>query len=161
MENKTSIKTLKAVCYCALVGTAIWVAFYCIQSYFVLNTGSGEGVINWGSPRLGVKLTVFVVHRLALLTMAALFAAFVANILRHLKGGVIFNRTNLSLLWAMVAVLPVYSFASDNMSIACSPTEHFDLVLTDNVFVYPVVALIVTLLYKLALDAAEEQKLTI
>ena len=159
--EKTSIKALRIVCYVSLVCMPLWVLFYGIQSYFVLTTGSGDGVINWDSPRIGVKVALFVMNRITIVAMAGLFGAFVVNILRYLKNGVIFNRVNVVLLWVMVAVLPVYSFVSDNMGIACTASEHFDVVLTDNPFVYTVVALIVALLYKMGYDAAEEQKLTI
>lgn len=159
--EKTSIKTLKVACYVLIVCILLWVIFYGIQSYYVLTTGSGEGVINWASPRIGVKVALFVVHRLAILAMAGLFAAFAINILKHLKGGTIFCRGNVMLLWIMVALVPIYSFVSDNMGIACSPKEHFDVVLTDNPIFYTIVALIIALLYKLAHEAAEEQKLTI
>lgn len=159
--KKSLVKTLKILCYVGLVCIVLWVVFYCVQSYFVLTQGHGEGVINWDSPRLGVKLSMFTVHRVALLTMAGLFAAFIVNILRSLRGGNIFSRANVSLLWVMAAVLPVYSFVSDNMSIAVSPEKHFDIVLTDNPFVYTFVALVVAILYKVAYETAEEQKLTI
>ena len=159
--EKTTRGTLKFVCYLTLVGIVIWVAFYAFQSYYVLTTGSGPGVINWGSPRMGLKLTVFVANRVTILLMAGLMAAFVVNILKYLRGGTIFNHTNVVLLWVMTIVVPIHSFISDNMDIACSATEHFDLVLTDTPIVYMVITLLVALLYKLAYDAAEEQKLTI
>ena len=159
--NKTSVKYLKIVCYVVLALIPLWVIFYGIQSYFVLTTGNGEGVINWDSPRIGVKVTFFILHRLAILTMAGLFTAFIINILRYLKDGTIFSRANVILLWVMVLVLPIYSFLSDNKSIACAKTEELSLVMTDNVFLYPLVALIIASLYKIAYDVAEEQKLTI
>ena len=161
MEKTTSIKVLKVACYVLIICIALWVIFFGFQSYYVLTTGSGDGVINWGSPRIGLKVSLFVVHRVSLLAMAGLFAAFAFNILKHLKGSSIFNRANVVLLWIMVAVLPIYSFMSDNMSIVCSPDEHFETVLTDNPLFNTIVALIIALLYKLAYDAAEEQKLTI
>ena len=159
--EKASYKALKAVCALTLIGSILWVAFYAVQSYYVLTTGSGHGVINWGSPRMGLKLTLFVVNRISILLMAGLVAAFAYNILKYLKGGTIFNHANVVLLWIMAIVLLIHSFISDNMGIACSASEHFDLVLTDSPFVYAVIGLIVALLYKLAYDAAEEQKLTI
>ena len=159
--NKKTVKFLKIVCYVMLALIPLWVIFYGIQSYFVLTTGSGDGVINWDSPRIGVKLTFFILHRLAMLTMAGLFTAFIVNILRYLKDGTIFSRANVILLWIMVLVLAIYSFLSDNMSIACAKTEELALVITDNVFLYPLVALIIASLYKIAYDVAEEQKLTI
>ena len=158
--NKT-VKFLRIVCYVMLVLIPLWVIFYGIQSYYVLTTGSGEGVINWGSPNIGLKLTMFIIHRIALFTMAVIFAAFIINILRYLKDGTIFNRANVTLLWIMVCVLPIYSFLSDNMSIVCSSNAHGEIVLTDNFFLYPLVALIIAFLYKIAYDVAEEQKLTI
>ena len=84
--KKTSNRVLKTVCVLALIGIVLWVAFYAVQSYFVLTTGSGKGVINWGSPNIGLKLIMFVINRLLILTMAGLMAAFVFNILKYLKG---------------------------------------------------------------------------
>ena len=159
--NKKTVKLLKIVCYVILALIPLWIIFYGVQSYFVLTTGSGDGVINWDSPRIGVKLTFFILHRLAMLTMAGLFTAFIINILRYLKDGTIFSRANVILLWVMVLVLPFYSFLSDNVSIAYAKTAELAVVVTDNMFLYPLVALIIASLYKIAYDVAEEQKLTI
>ena len=159
--KKTSNRVLTAVCVFALICTLMWVVFYAIQTYFVLTTGSGDGVINWDSPHIGRKLTVFVINRILILTMAGLMGAFVFNILKYLKGGMIFNRANVVLLWVMAIVLPIHSFISDNMGFACSDADQFDWMLTDTPFVYAIVGVIVAMLYKLACDAAEEQKLTI
>ena len=159
--KKTSNRVLTVVCVFALICTLMWVVFYAIQTYFVLTTDSGDGVINWGSPHIGRKLTVFVINRILILTMAGLMGAFVFNILKYLKGGMIFNRANVVLLWVMAIVLPIHSFISDNMGFACSDADQFDWMLTDTPFVYAIVGVIVALLYKVACDAAEEQKLTI
>ena len=159
--KKTSNRVLKTVCVFALICILMWVAFYVIQSYYVLTTGSGHGVINWGSPNMGGKLTMFVINRLLILTLAGLMGAFVFNILKHLKGGTIFNQANVVLLWVMAIVLPIHSFISDNMGYACSATDQHEWCLTDTPFVYAIVAVIVAMLYKLAYGAAEEQKLTI
>lgn len=159
--NKSTVKFLRIVCYVILALIPLWIIFYGVQSYHVLTTGSGEGVINWESPRIGVKVTFFILHRLAFITMTVLFTAFIINILRYLKDGTIFSRANVTLLWVMVLVLPIYSFLSDNMSIACAKTSELAVVVTDNVFLYPLVALIIASLYKIAYDVAEEQKLTI
>ena len=159
--KKTSNRVLTVVCVLALICALIWVAFYAIQSYYVLTTGSGHGVINWGSPNMGSKLTMFVINRIMIITLAGLMAAFVYNILKHLRGGTIFNRANVVLLWIMAIVLPIHSFISDNMGYACSATDQYEWCLTDTPFVYAIVAVLVAILYKLAYDAAEEQKLTI
>ena len=159
--NKKTVKFLKIVCYVMLALIPLWLIFYGVQSYYVLTTGSGDGVINWDSPRIGVKVTFFVMQRIAMLVMAGLFTAFIINVLRYLKDGTIFSRSNVILLWVMVLVLPIYSFLSDNKSIACAKTDELAVVVTDNVFLYPLVALIIASLYKIAYDVAEEQKLTI
>ena len=159
--KKTSKKVLKVLCVFALICTLLWVVFYAIQTYFILTTGSGNGVINWGSPNIGSKLTMFVINRITIITLAGLMAAFVFNILKHLKGGTIFNRANVVLVWVMAIVLPIHSFISDNMGYACSATDQYEWCLTDTPFVYAIMAVIVAMLYKLACDAAEEQKLTI
>ena len=159
--KKTSRKSLSIVCVIALICVAVWVVFYAIQTYFVLTEGSGQGVINWGSPHIGRKLTFFVINRIMILLMAGLMATFVFNILKYLRRGMIFNHAKVVLLWIMAIVLPIHSFISDNMGFACSDTDDFHWMLTDSPFVYALVAIIVAMLYKLACDAAEEQKLTI
>ena len=40
--GKASYRTLKIVCVLALIGIVLWVAFYAVQTYFVLTTGSGH-----------------------------------------------------------------------------------------------------------------------
>ena len=50
---------------------------------------------------------------------------------------------------------------SDNMGFACSEADQWEWMLTDTPFVYAIVGVLVAMLYKLAYDAAEEQKLTI
>ena len=159
--KKTSSKVLKIVCVFALICTLLWVVFYAVQTYFVLTAGSGDGVLNWGSPHIGRKLTVFVINRITILSLAGLMGAFVFNILKYLRGGMIFNRANVVLLWIMAVVLPIHSFISDNMGFACSAADQYEWGLTDTPFVYAIVAVIVAMLYKLAYDAAEEQQLTI
>ena len=159
--KKTSNRVLTVVCVFALICTLLWVVFYAVQTYFVLTAGSGDGVLNWGSPHIGRKLTVFVINRITILSLAGLMGAFVFNILNYLRGGMIFNRANVVLLWIMAVVLPIHSFISDNMGYACSATDHYEWGLTDTPFVYAIVAVLVAILYKLAYDAAEEQKLTI
>lgn len=160
MKN-TSDKLLRTVCVLALICIILWVAFYAVQSYYVLTTGSGHGVINWGSPRMGLKLTMFAINRFNILLLAGLMAAFVLNILKYLRGGMIFNRANVVLLWIMAIVLPIHSFISDNMGFACSATDHFEWMLTDTPFAYTIVAVIVAMLYNVAYNAAQEQQLTI
>ena len=147
------------MCVIALICVAVWVVFYAIQTYFVLT--DGQGIINWGSPHIGRKLTVFVINRITILLLAGLLAVFVFNILKYLRRGMIFNHANVVLLWIMAIVLPIHSFISDNMVFACSDADDFHWMLTDSPFVYALVAIIVAMLYKLACDAAEEQKLTI
>ena len=159
--KKTSNKVLKIVCVLALICILAWVVFYAIQTYFVLTEGSGRGVINWDSPHIGRKLTVFVINRITILLLAGLLAAFVFNILKYMKGGRIFNHANVVLLWIMAIILPIHSFISDNMGFACSDADQFNWMLTDSPIICAIVAVLVAMLYKLAYDVAEEQQLTI
>jgi len=68
---------------------------------------------------------------------------------------------NVRLLWALSVAVPVYAFISDNVGQACSATSELDLVLTDRVFIYTLIVLLVAQLYKVGYDAAQEQQLTI
>ena len=159
--KQSSTKTLRGLCYAALVVVALGFVFLCIQSYYILTTGSGPGVINWDSPRLGLKLGIFFAQRIAIITLIGLFVSFVLNILKFLRAGQIFNRANVRLLWALSIVVPFYAFLSDNVGQACSATSEMNVMLSSDFFVYTLVILIMAQLYKVAYDAAEEQKLTI
>lgn len=160
--KKTSHQALKVVCVFALIGIIVWIVFYCIQTYYVLTGGIGDGVINWGSPNMGVKLAMFWASRMLMLAIGVLLIAFVKNILKHLKGGAIFNRSNVVLLWVLAIVLPIHAFLSDNLHYAVSADVYTPpIVMTDTPFVYCIVTVLVAMLYKLACDAAEEQQLTI
>ena len=59
----SSIKVLKGLCYAALVIVALGLVFLFVQSYYILTTGSGPGVINWDAPRLGLKLGIFIANQ--------------------------------------------------------------------------------------------------
>ena len=90
-----------------------------------------------------------------------LFVAFVMNILKYLRDGQIFNRANVRLMWALSAMVPIYAFLADNVGQACSATSEMNIMVSSDFFVYTLIVLIVAQLYKVAYDAAEEQKLTI
>ena len=157
----SSIKVLKGLCYAASAVVALGLVFLCVQTYFILTTGSGNGVINWDSPRLGLKLGIFIADRVAILILAGLFVAFVVNILKYLREGQIFNRANVRLMWALSVMVPIYAFLADNVGQACSATSEMHVALSSDFFVYTLIVLIVAQLYKVGYDAAEEQKLTI
>ena len=159
--KQSSIKTLKGLCYAALFVIALGLVFLCIQSYYILTTGSGQGVINWDSPRIGLKLGIFIANRVSILILMGLFVAFVINILKYLRDGQIFNRANVRLMWALSAMVPIYAFLADNVGQACSATSEMNIMVSSDFFVYTLIVLIVAQLYRVAYDAAEEQKLTI
>ncbi len=159
--SQLSIKVLKGLCYAALVVVVLGLVFLCYQSYYVLMTGSGPGVINWDSPRIGLKLAIFIAQRVSILVLMGLFVAFVVNILKYLRDGQIFNRANVRLMWALSIVVPIYAFLCDNVGQACSETSEMNVALSSDFFVYTLIVLIVAQLYKVAYDAAQEQQLTI
>ena len=160
MEKK-SIMWLKIACYSALVCLILWAAFYCIQGYFILTTGSGEGVIDWSDAHVGIKVSYFLLSRAIVLAIAGIAVAFVVNILKYIRGGQIFNRKNVALLWALVVLVPIHTFFNDNLGYVVTPDIYWHFILTSNTLMYNVVVLLVALLYKLAYDAAREQELTI
>ena len=154
MEKK-SYKALKIVSTFTLIFIILWIVLYGFQTYVVL----GVEPINLQEPHKGLKIGWFIANRVLILITAALLIAFVKNILKSIKDGAIFNRCNVKILFALVVVLPIHSFISDSVSSVCS--DKCECVLTDSPFVYTTVTLLIAILYKLAYDAAEEQKLTV
>lgn len=160
MEKK-SIKALKIVTTLMLIFIIVGIVLYGLQTYFFVTEGGTNGVINSDAPNHGLKLGCFIAERLLFLAAAFLLIAFAKNILKSIKQGEIFNRCNSKILFALVVVLPIYTFVSDNMTSFCMAADKGFLILTDRPFIYTAVTLLVAILYKLACDTAEEQKLTI
>ena len=158
MEKK-SIKALKIVSTFTLIFIIMGIVLYGIQTYFFITESNAASTFNLVAPNKALKIGWFIANRLLILVTAALLIAFVNNILKSIKRGEIFNRCNVKILFALVVVLPIHAFVSDNLKLICSNTR--EIVLTDNPFIYIAVTLLIAILYKLAYDAAEEQKLTI
>ena len=156
MEKK-SIKALKIVSTLTLIFIIAGIVLYGIQTYFVFS----ENDIKLNSQHGGLKLAWFIADRLLILITAGLLIAFAKNILKSIKSGEIFNRCNVKILFALVVVLPLNTFVGDNVSTICFAEDECSLIITDNPFIYTAVTLLVALLYKLAYDTAEEQKLTV
>lgn len=161
--KKTSSKVLKTVCVIAIIFVIVWVVAFAEYANHVLTEPSGQGVINWSAPQIGLRVALFTLRCLLVLVIAGLLIAFVKNTLNHLKGGAIFNRKNVKLLWALAIVFPIYSLLGDHMPLVLSGVDIADwrFMLSANTLVGGIVIALVALLYKLAYDAAEEQKLTI
>jgi hypothetical protein len=161
--KKTSKNVLKTVCVLAVIFLIVWLVLFAINAYFVLTVGGGPGVINWHAPQVGLRVTLFIFICLFALVVAGLLIAFVMNLLNHLKGGAIFNRRNVKLLWALAIVFPIYSVLNDNRPFVVTAVDisEWRFMLSASTLVCGIVIVLVALLYKLAYDAAEEQKLTI
>ena len=161
--KKTSNKVLKTVCIFAIICVIVWVAVFARYAYFVFTEGSGSGVINWSAPQIELRVALFIFRCLLALVIAGLLIAFVKNTLNYLKRGAIFNRKNVKLLWTLAIVFPIYSLLGDNMVYVVSGVDISDwrILLSANTLVGGIVVALVAILYKLAYDAAEEQKLTI
>ena len=134
--------------------------FVCIQSYYILTENSGDGVINWGAPGSGSQLTWFILHRLVVFALAAIYVMFVVNIMKYIKTGSIFNKRNITLFRIMAVMVPVYSFLDDNIYSLVLGSD-VGLMLSERPFASLFIILLVGQLYKVGYEAAEEQKLTI
>ena len=156
MEKK-SIKALKIVSVLTLIFIIVGIMLYAFQTYFVFSRNG----IDLNSPRGGFKLAWFIASRVFIFITAGLLIAFVKNIIKSIKRGEIFNRCNVRILFALAVVLPINAFLSDNLSTVCLAADRGTIILTDTPFVYIAVTLLVAILYKLACDAAEEQKLAV
>ena len=97
--------------------------------------------------------------RLIALLLAAIMVTFIINIFRGLKKGVIFSRCNTIVIFAGAAIYTLYSFYAYTAMNAAT-AKHVNSIDTD-IFIYPLLIIILGLLHKLAVKASEENNLTI
>ena len=152
MKEKT-IKTIKGCCIAAVVLMAIvflfntffWIEFWRTAEW-------KDEIINWQRTMLIGDIGTYV-----LLTCSVII--FISNVLRGLTEGMIFNRCNTYVIYAGAVLLFFNLFFSYTSQNAAEGIYVFAI--DTEMLISPLLLVILGLLHKLAVEASEENNLTI
>lgn len=152
MKEKT-IKTIKGISIAVLVMIA---AVTCLETYFWIerwqNVEWNEEIINW-------QRRIIIFNIATTYFLAAVIVTFIVNIFRGLKKGIIFSRCNTIVIYAGAVIYALYSFYAYTAQDAAT-ARYVNSIDTD-ICIYPLLIIIIGLLHKLAVEASEENNLTI
>ena len=113
----------------------------------------------WNEEIIGWQRRTIISHIATTYLLAAVMVTFIINIFRGLKKGVIFSRCNTVVIYAGAVIYALNSFYAYTAMNAASG-RHVNSIDTD-MCIYPLLIIILGLLHKLAVEASEENNLTI
>ena len=152
MKEQT-IKTIKGISIAVLVMIAI---VTCLETYFWSERWQN---VEWNEEIIGWQRRIIISHIATTYLLAAVMVTFIINIFRGLKKGAIFSRCNTIVIYAGAVIYAMYTFcASTARDAAIARYVHS---IDTDMLIYPLLILILGLLHKLAVEASEENNLTI
>ena len=165
--DKGLIKASKTACTIGMTLWTLWAIVFILRllrfaNIISFNCGLGIDIapIVWIDdpevvPVQWVELLGYIISNVLMLTLTFIF---LYKSLNGVSTNSIFNSTNAGLLNALVCVSFFYELFDDNRLIIFGERA---LVLTSDIFVVPLCILVISIFYKLALNAYEENHLTI
>lgn len=159
--EKNNVKSLRVMCYLALVLCAIYGIAVIVQcpEYFLANAG-GE-YVRWKGENAWIKGSIAIGYVSTALIAIFLASCFFFNILKGIKTENIFPKHNIKVLYFLTATTFFLLFFSDNLSMALSANPHGIIVMTDINLLLPLAVFIFTQMYKIAHMAMEDSRLAI
>ena len=152
MKEKT-IRTIKGISIAVLIMIAV---VTCLETYFWSERWQN---VEWNEEIIGWQRRIIISHIATTYLLVAVMVTFIVNIFRGLKKGIIFNRCNTLVIYAGAIIYALYSFFAAT-AFDASKARHVNSIDTD-MLIYPLLIIILGLLHKLAVEASEENNLTI
>ena len=164
MKQKT-FKNIRTVCIIALVMCGIW-ALVMLGHFLTMSLAPnhdffgkmvGLNIMDW-STHTTAKIIYFILYVISTIVMIWLCVKAVCNILKGIKEGVVFPKSNVKLFYWLALADFIYMSVNRNSTFLYG----FDSIYFnhDN-FTTPFIILILAMMYKVASQAVEENNLTI
>lgn len=156
MKTK-SFKTLTAIAAVAIffcVLNAVWV---CVQSYNLYTTENN--FLTFEKQPHFIFMAIFYGRLIFSPLYNGLLITFLVKQLIAIKKGTLFPRVNIRIIFLIAACYFIGSFSHDNYALL-----HFEnnpLMINDSTITYTLMFIIFGIIYKVAVDVAEENNLTI
>lgn len=160
-------KSTKVVCYIALIFWCLWalvfilrILRYCNIIGFNVYCGIDIAPINWFDydDDLWAQWIVLIGYIATSAIILPISFCFIYKTIKGIKSNEIFTRSNARALKWLPAIIFFYTLFTDNLGIVYGSHEIY---VSSSPIVCTVVTLIVAMLYNLAVNASEENRLTI
>ena len=156
METK-NFKTLTAITSVAIFFCLLNAVWVCVQSYN-LYTAENNFLTFDKDPRF-IYSAIFYSRVIFSPLYNALLITFLVKQLVAIKKGTLFPRTNIRIIFLIAVCYFIGSFSHDNQALL-----HFEnnpLMINDGTITYTLLFIIFGIIYKVAVDVAEENNLTV
>lgn len=151
--KENTIKSIKVISITAIVMMAIVTS---LDTYFWTERWKN---VEWNPEYINWQRMVVTCHIVSTYLLTAAVITFIVNVLRNLKKGVIFCRANTFVIYAGALIFFLYSNFATTAQDAAQGTYAYAID-TDSL-ICPLLIIIMGLLHKLAVEASEENNLTI
>ena len=152
MKEKT-IKTIKGISITVMI---LMTAVTAMDVYFWTERWQN---VNWIDEHIGWQKSIIICYIVSTLMLTAAVICFIINIMKGLKKGIIFNRINTSVIYASAVIFFLYSFMQSTVDDVFKGIYVWSI--NTNMLICPLLIIILGLLHKLAVEASEENSLTI
>ncbi|GAB6982041.1 hypothetical protein [Prevotella dentasini] len=167
MTKECTLKTIKATCYMALAVLAGWAVLITLQllrwsEIISFDFGGGAFIcaLRWNIEQ-GVRTIQWIElvgYLLSSVAMIIFLLVLVSSCLRNLMVEQIFSRTNVCYLWGLTFSDFFFNLFSSNIGILFGVRE---ISFGSGMVISPLIFLVITLLYQVAVYVSEENNLTI
>ena len=152
MKEKT-IKTIKGISIAIMI---LMMAVTVMDLYFWIERWQN---VNWIEEHIGWQKSIIICYIVSTLMLTAAVICFIINIMKGLKKGIIFNRINTYVIYASAIIFFLYSFMQSTVDDVFKGVYVWSI--NTNMLICPLLIIILGLLHKLAVEASEENNLTI
>ena len=152
MKEKT-IKTIKGISIAIMI---LMTAVTVMDLYFWIERWQN---VNWIDEHIGWQKSIIISYIVSTLMLTAAVICFIINIMKGLKKGIIFNRINTYVIYASAIIFFLYSFMQSTVDDVFKGVYVWSI--NTNMLICPLLIIILGLLHKLAVEASEENNLTI
>ena len=152
MKEKT-IKTIKGISIAIII---LMTAVTVMDLYFWIERWQN---VNWIEEHIGWQKSIIICYIVSTLMLTAAVIYFIINIMKGLKKGIIFNRINTYVIYASAVIFFLYSFMQSTVDNVFKGVYVWSI--NTNMLICPLLIIILGLLHKLAVEASEENNLTI
>lgn len=152
MKAKT-IKTIKGI---SIVVMILMAAVTVLDLYFWTDRWQS---VKWVDEFISWQKSTIICYIVSTLMLTVALFYFIINILKGLRKGIIFNRINTFVIYAGAVIFFFYSFMQTSVENVIEGIYVWSI--NTNMLICPLIIIILGLLHKLAVEASEENNLTI
>ena len=165
MKQKT-FKSIRTVCIIALALCGIW-ALVMLGHFLTMSLApkndffakmTGLPIMDWGT-HTTAKIVYFIIYVITTLAMIWLCVKILCNILKGIKEGVVFPKSNVKPFYWLALADFIYMAVNRNSTFLLY--DAYSICFNHDNFTTPFIILILAMMYKIASQAVEENNLTI